>query len=135
MSNITRSNLVKFLTAVALILTTFQGLIPTIPISDVGTITTISAIVMFLVQGVTALKQYLSNSISNISLNPTLVILIVSVLASFIDLLDIVNLGAVTEQWIRFGITFVTLCLNLTSKILYPSESVQNDFDVKYKNN
>ncbi len=124
MSNTVKSRLTNLFTALVLMLTTFQGLIPALPI---GNTVAISAIVMFLVSGLTAWKQYLSIEIDNIGLKPTLFVAILATLGGFNDLLNVIHVNETTGQWIRFGITFLAAFINLASKLLWPTSKTTTD--------
>lgn len=117
----TKAKLVSIFTIVALVLTAFQGLIPMMPLSDT---TLISAIVMFLVSGLTAWKQALSQDIANTALWPTIIVAIVATLGGLNDLFNVIPVADKTGQWIRFGITAITAILNILSNILWPKPSV-----------
>lgn len=108
-------------TLIVVILTAFQGLIPTIPVQSPHTVTLLSAIAMFLVSGFTALKQWASNEINNGALTPTLIVTIIAILGGVNDIIDIVHMSETVDQWVRFGLTFVVMSLSLASKILWPT--------------
>ena len=122
MSNTAKNKWVNIFTIFVLILTAFQGLIPTLPLSNAGSIAVISAVTMFLVSALTTWKQYLSIEIDNKSLWPTIIVAIIATVGSLNELFDVVHLSATAGQWVRFTITFVTMVLNLISKILWPTE-------------
>jgi hypothetical protein len=123
MSTQAKSKWVNIFTLVVLFLTTFQGLIPALPM---GNIPVISGVVMFAVSALTAWKQYLSVEIDNSSLWPTLVVAFIATLGGLNDLFSVVHLSENTGQWVRFGITLVTAFLNLASKILYPTNETKS---------
>lgn len=132
MSSTSKKQLSDLFTLIVLVLTTFQGLIPAMPITNQGTITLISAVMMFLVTGFTAWKQYLSNEISNEAMGPTLFVALIATMGGLNDLFSLVPLGAVASQWIRFSITAITMILNLASKTIWPTGN-GNDSNVQYK--
>jgi len=108
-------------TILVIFFTAFQGVIPAMPIKDANTLTIISAITLFLVSGLTTWKQFLSNEIDNAAIKPTLIVAIVATLAGVNDVFNIVSIGEIANQWVRFGITLLTMFLNVVSKILYPT--------------
>lgn len=113
--------LLNLFTVLVMFFTLFQGLIPSLPINDTAII---SAVVMFLVQGLTAWRQAFSQNISNASLWPTIIIATVSTFGGLNDLFNVVQISEVAGQWIRFSITALTAILNLLSTILWPVKSV-----------
>lgn len=123
MSSTQRSTIAKLLTVVALLLVTFQGLIPAIPLQNT---TLISAVVMFLVTAVTAWKQYLSDEISNAGIRPTLFVAIIATLGGLNELFNVIHFSGTTGQWIRFAITFITAFINVASKILWPTSKTKS---------
>lgn len=118
-----KTKLTNVFTLLVLALTTFQGLIPAMPIQSV---TLVSGITMFLVSGLTAWKQYLSVEIDNSSLSPTLFVAILATLGGLNDLFNVVHISGSSAQWIRFGITFATAFINLASKILWPTPDTKS---------
>lgn len=116
-----KSKLTNVFTMLVVLLTAFQGLIPTLPITNNHTITLVSAIAMFLVSGFTAWKQYLSEEIANASLRPTLIVAIIATIGGLNDVFNVVQFSETADQWIRFAITFITMGLSLVSKILWPT--------------
>ena len=121
MSTSTRSKITTLFTLLVVLLTAFQGLIPTLPISNVSVIATISAITMFLVSGITTWKQFLSNEIDNAALKPTIIVAIIATIGGLNELFNVVHFSAVADQWVRFAITLITMFLNVASKILWPT--------------
>lgn len=121
MSTSTRSKITTLFTLLVVFLTAFQGLIPTLPISNVSVIATISAITMFLVSGLTTWKQFLSNEIDNAALKPTIIVAIIATIGGLNELFNVVHFSAVADQWVRFTITLITMFLNVASKILWPT--------------
>ncbi len=114
------------ITILVLFLTTFQGMIPAIPISNPSITAVVSAIVMYLVSTLTVWKQYTNKEIANKSLNPTLIVAIVATLTGIVDLFKIIDFNHVAGQWIRFGFTFIIMFLNILSKIMYPTEETRS---------
>jgi len=121
-----KSKITNIFTLLVLLFTAFQGLIPTIPLSNETTLTILSAVTLFLVSGLTAWKQALSVEISNDSLKPTIIVAIVATLGSLNDLFNVVPVSAMAGQWIRFVITLITLFLNLASKVLWPTAETKS---------
>lgn len=121
MSTSTRSKITTLFTLLVVFLTAFQGLIPTLPISNVSVIAAISAITMFLVSGLTTWKQFLSNEIDNAALKPTIIVAIIATIGGLNELFNVVHFSAVADQWVRFTITLITMFLNVASKILWPT--------------
>jgi hypothetical protein len=121
MSLTTRKQLSDLFTVLVLILTTFQGIIPTMPIPSPSSVTLVSAVVMFLVTGLTAWKQYLSVDISNAAMTSMLVVAVIATLGGLNDLFSVIHFGSTAGQWIRFSVTAVTMILNVLSKTLWPA--------------
>lgn len=126
MSTTARKQITDLFTILVVILTTIQGLIPAMPLTNEHTITLVSAILIFLVSGITAWKQYLSSEIDTSALKPTLFIAIVATLGGLNDLFNVVPLNDVTAQWVRFGITALTAAINLASKVLFPTPATKS---------
>lgn len=122
MSISTRSKLAGLFTLLVVLLTTFQGLIPAMPIGNPTVLTTVSAFTMFFVSALTVWKQFLSNEIDNKAMWPTLIVAIVATVGLLNDILNVVHLSGAVGQWVRFGITAVTMMLNMASKILWPTD-------------
>lgn len=116
-----KSKITNLFTLLVVMLTAFQAVIPTMPISNAVTITVVGAITMFLVSSLTAWKQYLSVEIDNKALAPTIVIAIIATIGALNDLFNVVHLSASAGQWVRFAITFITMGLNVASKLLWPT--------------
>jgi len=110
-----------WLGTIILLLTLFQGVIPMLPQAPETVITIISAVVMYLVNGLTALNQYLSTKIANMALNASLVVFLLAVIGGLNDLFAVIPLSETVSQWIRFGITFASMVLNFLSKQIYPA--------------
>lgn len=119
------ANLERLFTLFVVLLSTLQTAIPSLPISNPNTITLVSAIVMFLVVGLTAWKQYFSVEITNASLIPTVIIAIVATLGGLNDLIGAFHISPALGQWIRFAVTAVVTILNVVSKELWPSPAAK----------
>ena len=113
-------------TILVVFFTAFQGVIPTMPISNATALTIISAVTMFMVTGLTTWKQFLSNEIDNAAMKPTLVLALVATFGALNDMFTIVDIGAVASQWLRFVITLITMFLNVVSKMLYPTNNTNS---------
>lgn len=120
------SKIVDLFTLLVIIITAFQGLIPAMPMPNVNTVTLISAIAMFLASGLTIWKQALSEEISNKSLVPTYIVAGIATLGLLNELFNVIPLTPPMDQWIRFSITFITMVLNLISKIKYPTDATRS---------
>jgi hypothetical protein len=127
MSTSSKSKVVNIFTLLVLALTAFQGLIPTMPLSNPATLTLVSAIVMFLVSALTAWKQALSVEIDNAGIWPTLIVAIVATIGGLNDLFQVIPFGQNTSQWVRFGITFLTMIINLASKVIWPTAETKSN--------
>lgn len=125
MSRASKSKLTNLFTILVLVLTAFQGLIPTIPVKDEQAITIISAIVLFLVSALTCWKQYVSIEIDNKAIAPTLIVVIVATFGALNELLGVFSFSELAAQWIRFSITFITMVLNLVSKSMWPTSETK----------
>lgn len=123
MSNQNKAKLSNVFTVLVILFTTFQGLIPALPIPDV---TLISAITMFAVTALTAWKQFVSIEIDDAALYPTLIIALIATLGGLNDLFGVIHFGETASQWIRFGITFLIMFLNVISKLLWPTEETKS---------
>lgn len=126
MSKVQNSKLTNLFTVVVLLLTTFQGVIPAMPIQNQYSITVISAVTMGLVTIFTALKQYISVEIGNKALRPTTIVLALAILGVMNDIFNVVHFSATVGQWVRFGLTLATAFINLTSKILFPTTETRS---------
>jgi len=120
-SNMSNAQKAGWLGTIILLLTLFQGVIPMLPQAPETVITIISAVVMYLVNGLTALNQYLSTKIANMALNASLVVFLLAVIGGLNDLFAVIPLSETVSQWIRFGITFASMVLNFLSKQIYPA--------------
>jgi hypothetical protein len=121
------SKIVNLFTLLVAILTIFQGLLPSMSaMITAATMTVVSAILMFLVSALTTWKQTLSTEVDNKALIPTILVAVVATLGGLNDLFNLVPIGAVTGQWIRFIITSVTAVLNIASKIFWPTEQTKS---------
>ena len=121
-----KTKLVGVFTVLVLFLTTFQGLIPTMPFSNPASVTLISAIVLYLSTALTIWKQLLSKQIDSNAIWPTVIMGVVATLAGLTDLFKVIPFTPIAAQWIRFSITFIVLFLNMVSKVLYPTEETHS---------
>lgn len=121
------SKLINFFTASVAILTIIQGLLPSMSVMiAASTMTVLSAVLMFLVSGLTTWKQALSTEVQNKAMIPTIIVAIVATMGGLNDMFNVVPLGAVTGQWIRFAITSITAVLNIASKIFWPTDQTKS---------
>lgn len=114
---------VNILSALAIVFTAVQGMIPAMPLHDS---TIISAVIMFLVSGTTLWKQALSKEIDNNALIPTIVMAVIATMGGINDLLNVFHFTPVAGQWIRFAVTAITGILNMMSKILWPTPETKS---------
>lgn len=121
-----RQKIVTLFTWIVVFFTAFQGMIPNLPIGNEATVTLISAITMFLVSSLTIWKQTLSKEINTEAIVPTLAVAIVATLGGLNELLGVFHFSEVVSQWLRFAITFITMGLNLVSKMLYPTAETKS---------
>lgn len=128
MSTQSKSAVVNIFTILVIFLTAFQGMIPAMPITNETTLKTISAIVLFLVSGFTLWKQWLSVEVDSKSVKPTLILTIIATLGAVNEMFDVVTLDNTWAQWIRFGVTFITMALNVLSKLMWPTEETKSKF-------
>lgn len=114
-------------TVFVLVLTVFQGLIPSMPIDNTVLLATISAITMYVVNGLTIWKNFLSNEIDNTANRPALILAIIATIGGLNELFNVITFSNSTGQWIRFGITLATAILNLVTKIFYPTNETRSN--------
>ena len=126
MSSVAKSKIANLFTLLVVFCTAFQGLIPTMPINDPITLTTLSGVTLCLVTVLTAWKQWLSVEIDNKSLWATLTVALIATLGGINDMVTIIDISGYWGQWIRFGITFATMFINLASKILWPTNDTKS---------
>lgn len=82
---------------------------------------TISAIIMFGSQVLTAIQQYIAEGVKNKALIPTVILLVISILGWVNDLLDVVHIGNSLGLWIRWFITIINLILTAYSTAMFPT--------------
>lgn len=121
-----KANIVNLFTILVVVLTGLQGVIPAMPLNSPQAITIISAVILFIVSGLTAWKQALSNEINNAAVLPTIIVAFVATLAGALDLLKVIPMSESIAQWMRFGITTVTLVINLISKAIWPTPQTKS---------
>jgi len=117
-----KETVLKWLTGIAVALGSIQLLVPTMPVQDPSTLKWVSAILLFLVAGVTIWKQYLSELISNSAAAVTWVIAALATAGAINELVDQIEIKNNLAQWIRFFVTAGTVVLNIYSKLWFPSE-------------
>lgn len=129
----TKSNWVRNITAAVGFITVAQGFVVTMP-ANAETITLISAILIYLASILTALKQVLSVEIkTRKALIGSAILFLIATFGGIGDLLNVVNFGELTEQWIRFGVTGAILILNFSSKQWFPTQEGKVIEQVKEK--
>ena len=116
-----RQIFVYILTLACAFLTIFQGLIPIMPPMNPATVTMISAITLYAITSLTAWKQAISKEINNKALLLTFGAAIVVTIGGLNDLFPVFHFAEAVSQWLRFGISFIILGINMLSKILYPT--------------
>lgn len=121
-----KTNAIGVITILVLFLTTLQGLIPTIPITNETTITIFSAVILFVVNGLTLIKNYISVEINKVANKATLLLLIVAILGGLNDLFGVISFSETVSQWLRFSLTFIIAFLNLAAKLLFPTPETKS---------
>jgi hypothetical protein len=112
----------KLISVLILFLTVFQLVLPQMP-APTNAVVIISAIVVFLVNGLGALNSYLSPDVLNRpALQASLFLFILAIIGGLNELLNVIPLGVEISRWVRFGLTFLGLLLNALAKELFPSE-------------
>lgn len=120
------SSIVLILTIISAVLTVFQPLVPTLPgLSDL-TLKITGASVMFLLQSVTLVKQYLSVEINNKSTQLTWAMVIVSILGFANEFVTVIPFSPFWSQLVIIVITVATGTLNLLSKIIWSTEETRS---------
>lgn len=121
-----KQKLVGLFTVTVVFLTTFQGLIPSMPFQNPDTITLISAITLYLVTALTVWKQALSKQVDSVAILPTIIVGIIATIGGLNDLVGLVPISEILGQWLRFGITFIVMFLNILSKVLWPTPETKS---------
>lgn len=121
-----KTNAVGVITIVVLLLTTLQGLIPAMPLTNETIIMVLSAVLLFAVNGLTLIKNYLSNEINAGANKAAFILLVVSILGGLNDLFGVINFSDIISQWLRFGLTFLIAFLNLAAKLLFPTPETKS---------
>lgn len=109
------------LTLASYILAAVQLAIPTLQLAGHAQMI-FSAVVMFLVSGVTIWKQKLSEYINTKALWPTIILAIIATLGGLNEFIKEVPINEVAGQWIRFSVTVLTAALNGLSETLFPKQ-------------
>jgi hypothetical protein len=121
------SKLINFFTLAVTVLTIIQGLLPSMStMVAASTMTIISAVLLFLVSGLTTWKQALSTEVQNKAMIPTIIVAVVATLGGLNDMFNVIPISAVAGQWIRFVITGITAILNIASKIFWPTDQTKS---------
>lgn len=121
MSTSQQSGLSVIITIVVLMLTAFQGMIPAMPIDNPATITKISAITMFIVTGLTYIKNHIFDAIGRTAQKATHLFLAIAMLGLVNEYIDFISFSEKTAQWLRFGLTAAVTMLNVLAKYLFPN--------------
>ncbi len=121
MNQATSLKLASFFTGIVAILTVIQPMLTTPPFGP-NFIVTASAVITFVVMALTVWKQYLSPEVSNSATRITLIAAIIATLAGGLELAGVFNVAESTAVWIRWGVSIVTMVLNIYSKGLFPSQ-------------
>jgi predicted anti-sigma-YlaC factor YlaD len=121
-----KQKLVGVFTVTVIFLTTFQGLIPTLPFGNQAALTIVSAVTMYLVTAITIWKQILSKQIDDAAKWPTIIVGIIATIGGLNDLFSVVPISEILGQWLRFGITFIVMFLNVLSKVLWPTPETKS---------
>lgn len=113
------------LTTLALFLTTFQPIIPTIPGITESGINIVGAVVFYVLSLTTIWKQYINDDIANMATKVTIWIAIAATITGALDLFNVFSLSTLTAQWIRFIFTFAVMFINIASKAMFPSDELK----------
>ncbi|HRN80163.1 MAG TPA: hypothetical protein PKY29_04405 [Ferruginibacter sp.] len=113
----------KLISSLVLILTALQGLIPFVPEVSGAFQVTASAIMMFLVQALTAWRQHVNSAIDVMAERFTFGMFLLATLGGLNELFNVVAIPEAAGQWIRFGITAATAIINLISPLVWPKKS------------
>lgn len=122
-----KKSLINFLNYSILILTLLQGLLPGLPPltsspeRNAYFLKIISAVIVFVVPVLTAWKQQASEYINDNALLLTFGAILLAIAGGITDLKNAFGWAPLTEQWVRFGITALTLLINLLSRKIVPS--------------
>jgi hypothetical protein len=123
MSAVAKNKWADILTWTISILGSFQFALTIVPGATPAFVAIGGTVIMFLVNGLTGLKQYLSAMINEgKAMTPTLFIFIIATLGGLNELFDVVPMSEIAKQWVKFIITFSLMVLNLVSKTLYPNK-------------
>lgn len=116
----TKSKIANALTAVAAMIVAIQSCIISPPFTT-HMVFVLGAVFTYLALAVTTFKQFFASDISDNAAYLTIGIVVVSTIAGGLNLLDVFEVKPVTAQWIKWGISMLTLMLNILSKTLFPS--------------
>ena len=126
-SEMKNEKVINFFTLAVAALTVIQGMLPSMnALISADSMTITSAVVMFLVSGLTTWKQALSDEVQNKAMIPTIVVAVIATFGGLNDLLGVFHFSELTGQWIRFTITVITAILNITSKIFWPTDQTKS---------
>lgn len=130
----TKTRVANILTALVSIFAIAQTSLTHPPFTE--TVVTVGgAILTYLVLTLTAWKQYLSPEISNNGATVTIWIAVAATITGVADLLGFFKVNEVTASYIKLGVSFLTMVINILSKQLFPSVSqVDNMRELKRQN-
>jgi len=112
---------VNILTVLVMVLGVFQTGLLTAPFKNPATLTLVSGIMVFVVTGLTAWKQVLSEEINNKALWPTIIVAMIAIVGGLNDLIGSIRFSEDVSQILRWIITTVLSTLNLLSKQIWPT--------------
>jgi hypothetical protein len=108
-------------------LTALQGILPGLPPLSSSPernayfLKIISAIIVFVVPVLTAWKQKASEYINDNALLLTFGAILLAIGGGLNDLFNGIDFNPITQQWLRFGVTAISLLINLFSRKIVPS--------------
>lgn len=127
METTSNSRILRIISILVLMLTTFQFLIPEMPVTDTSKITIVSAVTMFLVTVLTYIKNWLSDAVAKSAQWATTIIVAIAVAGAVNEyLLPVIKFSSSTAQWIRFCITLLIALLNVLAKELFPNTPLKS---------
>jgi hypothetical protein len=93
------------------------------PFTNPHTLTLVSVIFLYVIQGLSYWKQLLSDEIANKSIKWIHLMLVISLIGGLNDIFNVIQLSDTVDQWVRWGITMIVGFLNLSSKLFFPTEN------------
>lgn len=123
-----REKVVNWLTGIVIGLTVLQSMVPQIVslVHNELFSTILSASIMFLVSALTNWKQALSCEIDNKALWPTRIVAAIAIVGAFNQWFEVIPFSPMVAQVLRLVITFTTMCLNLISKVKWPTSDTKS---------